>query len=322
MQREQCIIVGAGPCGLAASIALKKIGKNPLIIEKGNIVNAIYRYPTHQTFFSTSDKLEIDDIPFLTVNRKPKRIEALTYYREVVKRNDLRINRFETVKKIEKQKEHFIVYTDRKVYEARYVIVATGYYDHPNMMNIKGEELHKVSHYFKEAHPYFDTDVVVIGGKNSAIDAALELHQAGARVTVLYRGSEYSSSIKPWVLPDFESLVKNEAIQMVFNAEVIEITDNHVIYKAKDGRKQIRNDFVFAMTGYHPDHSFLKKMGVHIDHKTGRPSFDADTMETNVDDLFIAGVIAAGNNANEIFIENGRFHGEQIAKAIVEKESN
>lgn len=321
MQQEECIIVGGGPCGLSAAIALKQIGKNPLVIEKGNIVNAIYRYPTHQTFFSTSEKLEIGDVPFLTVNRKPKRNEALTYYREVVRRKGLRIHRFETVESVIKQDGFLKVTTNRRVYQSRYVIIATGYYDNPNVMGVKGEKLDKVSHYFKEAHPYFDTDVAVIGGKNSAIDAALELQKAGARVTVLYRGKEYSPSIKPWVLPDFEALARDGEITMLFNAEVKEITENSIIYGTDQGEEEIPNDFVFAMTGYHPDHSFIKSMGVQMDELTGRPHFNPETMETNIPDLFIAGVIAAGNNANEIFIENGRFHGGQIAAAIQRREA-
>jgi thioredoxin reductase (NADPH) len=321
MQKEEVIIVGGGPCGLAAAIALKKIGKNALIIEKGNIVNAIYHYPTHQTFFSTSERLEIGGIPFVTENRKPKRNQALTYYREVAKREALRIHRFEKVLSVEKQEDRsFVVQTTKGTYTSTYVIIATGYYDNPNYMNVPGEDLPKVSHYFKEAHPYFDTDVVVIGGKNSAVDAALELHKAGARVTVLYRGTEYSSSIKPWILPEFDSLIRNGYIKMEFNAHVREITEDKVYYE-KDGKiHEIKNDFVFAMTGYHPDHSFLTKMGVTIDQATGRPYYHPETMETNIPGIFIAGVIAAGNNANEIFIENGRFHGDLIAKAIHERE--
>ncbi|MFD1707114.1 YpdA family putative bacillithiol disulfide reductase [Siminovitchia sediminis] len=323
MQQEECIIVGAGPCGLSAAIELKQMGKNPLVIEKGNIVNAIYRYPTHQTFFSTSEKLEIGDIPFLTIHRKPKRNEALTYYREVVKRKSLRINRFETVRTVQKKNNGmFSIQTDKAKYESRYVIIATGYYDSPNMLGIKGEDLPKVFHYFKEAHPYFDTDVVVIGGKNSAIDAALELQKAGARVTVLYRGSDYSPSIKPWVLPDFEALVRDGEISMQFHSVVKEITETSLVYVTRQKEVEIPNDFVFAMTGYHPDHSFITSMGVRIDERTGRPHYDPETMETNVSNLFIAGVIAAGNNANEIFIENGRFHGGQIAAAVQKKETH
>jgi len=299
---------------------LREQGLNPLIIEKGNIVNAIYHYPTHQTFFSSSEKLEIGDVPFVIEEHKPRRNQALVYYREVAKRKDLRINRFETVEKVEKTGDTFVVSTTKDQYECNYIIIATGYYDHPNYMGIPGEELDKVYHYFKEAHPFFDTDVVVIGGKNSAVDAALELNKAGARVTVIYRGSEYSKSVKPWILPNFDALVRNGEIKMEFDACVEEITDETVTY-SKDGKTfSVTNDYVFAMTGYHPDHSFLTKMGIELDPESGRPLINEETMETNVDNIYIAGVIAAGNNANEIFIENGRHHGGLIAEDIARKE--
>jgi thioredoxin reductase (NADPH) len=203
LQLEDIIIVGGGPCGLAAAIAFKEIGLNPLIIEKGNVVNAIYHYPTHQTFFSTSEKLEIGDVPFITESYKPKRNQALVYYRDVVKRKQLRINSFEKVSKVLEEENGFQIVTNKQTYQTKFVVIATGYYDHPNYMKVPGEDLPKVSHYFKEAHPYFDKDVCVIGGKNSSVDAALELVKAGARVSVLYRGKEYSSSIKPWILPEF-----------------------------------------------------------------------------------------------------------------------
>lgn len=321
MELEDIIIIGGGPCGLAAAISLQEIGKKPLIIEKGNLVNSIYHYPTHQTFFSTSEKLEIGEVPFVTDTYKPKRNQALVYYREVAKRKQLRIHSFETVTKVLKDGEFFRVETSKATYSARYVVVATGYYDHPNYMNVPGEDLPKVFHYFKEAHPYYDKDVCVIGGKNSSVDAAIELVKAGARVTVLYRGESYSPSIKPWILPEFESLVKNGIVKMEFQAHVKEISENHLVYIKDDKENTIPNDFVFAMTGYHPDHQFLKKMGVQIDEETGRPIINQETMETNIDGIYIAGVIAAGNNANEIFIENGRFHGGQIASSIVEKEA-
>ncbi|WP_456274206.1 YpdA family putative bacillithiol disulfide reductase [Bacillus sp. AK031] len=317
MRQEECIIVGGGPCGLSAAIELKKIGINPLIIEKGNVVNAIYNYPTHQTFFSSSEKLSIGNVPFIIEQHKPKRNQALVYYREVARMHDLRINRFEEVMNVTKLGDNgFTLKTSKGVYESKRVIIATGYYDHPNALDVKGGHLAKVQHYFKEAHPYFDTDVVVIGGKNSAVDAAIELEKAGARVTVLYRGSDYSSSIKPWILPEFEALVKNGKVVMEFDAEVKEITEDKLRYAVNGQSKEIINDFVFAMIGYHPDHSFLTKMGVDIEKESGRPLFNPDTMETNVKGIFIAGVIAAGNNANEIFIENGRFHGGMIANAI------
>lgn len=320
MDKEEIIIIGGGPCGLSAAIAIQEIGKHALVIEKGNVVDSIYRYPTHQTFFSSSEKLEIGDVAFITENRKPVRNQALSYYREVVKRKNIRLHAYEKVNRVEKMKNGmFHVQTSKAEYEASAVIVATGYYDHPNYMNIPGESLPKVYHYFKEAHGYFDTDVVVIGGKNSSIDAALELVKAGARVTVLYRGAEYSPSIKPWILPEFVSLVNNEMIRMEFNAAVDEITETEVHFHVQDEKKSIKNDFVFAMTGYHPDHAFLKTMGVEIDQETGRPLYNPETMETNIKGIYIAGVIVAGNNANEIFIENGRFHGGAIAAHLSQR---
>ncbi|WP_025117423.1 YpdA family putative bacillithiol disulfide reductase [Lysinibacillus fusiformis] len=319
MQQADAIIVGGGPCGLAAAIALQNIGLNPIVIEKGNIVNAIYHYPTHQTFFSTSERLGIGDVPFIIEGRKPKRNQALVYYREVVRLKNIQVNRFEKVQSVVKANGMFTVTSDKDRYETPYVIIATGYYDHPNFLNITGEQLPKVFHYFKEGHEFFDTDVLVIGGKNSAVDAALELNKAGARVTVAYRGSEYSSSIKPWVLPEFEGVVKTGEVDMHFNTNVLEIREHQVVLEIDGQEKVLNNDFVFAMTGYHPDHSFIKAMGVDIDDETGRPYFTPETMETNVEGLFIAGVIAAGNNANEIFIENGRFHGDCIAQTIAQR---
>jgi len=322
LEKVDVIIVGGGPCGLAAAIAIKEIGLSSLVIEKGNITEAIYNYPTHQTFFSTSEKLGIGDVPFIVEERKPKRNQALVYYREVVKLKEIRVNTYERVTNIKKVETGFLVNTSKEIYEASYVIIATGYYDNPNYMGIPGENLVKVQHYFKEGHPLFAQNVVVIGGKNSAIDAALELHKASANVTVVYRGSTYSPSIKPWVLPEFEGLVRNEKIDMHFDTEVLSIDEKFVYLKGPDGEFSVENDFVFAMTGYHPDRQFLVNMGVHMDSETGRPSHNIETMETNVEGIFIAGVIAAGNNANEIFIENGRFHGNQIAKEIKRKQES
>lgn len=326
MVQEDIIIVGAGPCGLAAAIALMEKGYRPLVIEKDNVVSSIYRYPTHQTFYSTSDKLEIGDVPFVTVERKPKRSEALAYYREVAVRKNIRLHTYEKVEEVIKQQDGtFIVKTTKKdgseeKYCCRYVVIATGYYDNPNMMGIPGEELGHVYHYFKEAHPFFDNDVVIIGGRNSAVDAALELSKVGARITVLYRGKDYSESIKPWILPEFLSLIKHGKVTMHFEAVVTKITPTSVFFIKNGEEHEIKADFVLAMTGYHPDHSFLQKMGVTMDKETGRPTYNPETMETNVEGIFIAGVIAAGNNANEIFIENGRFHGKYIAEEIARKD--
>ncbi|MDA3129483.1 YpdA family putative bacillithiol disulfide reductase [Aliibacillus thermotolerans] len=327
MKKEQIIIIGAGPCGLSAGLALKEKGFDPLVIEKENVAHSIYRYPAHQTFFSSSDKLEIGGYPFPSIERKPKRHEALVYYRTVADRSELRIHSYEKVVKVSPEEQTFLLETvtktqERKQYRAKYVIVATGYYDHPNMMGIEGEELPHVFHYFKEAHPYYNQNVTVIGGKNSAVDAALALEQAGAHVTVIYRGDRFSEAVKPWILPDFHSLVRRDKITMHFNANVTKITKTHVYFEKEGTSYHIPADFVFAMTGYHPDHSFLQKIGVDMDEETGRPTYDEETMESNVDGLFIAGVIAAGNDANEIFIENGRFHGDKIVQAIIKKERN
>lgn len=324
MQQEEVIIVGAGPCGMAAAIALQEKGMEPLIIEKGNVVNSLYHYPTHQTFFSSSDNLEIGDVAFITEKQRPVRNEALTYYREVAKRKALRIHSFEKVVKIEKENSHFILNTEndkkeKKQYKAKFVIIATGYYDQPNYLHIPGEDLPKVTHYFKEAHPYFGKNVVVIGGKNSAVDAALELQKAGANVTVLYRGEKYSESIKPWILPGFDSLVRKEKINMVFRANVLKITEYKVFYEVDGEEKEIDNDFVFAMTGYRPNIPFLNQAGIETDPETGVPSYDEETYETNVPNLYIAGVVAAGFDNNSIFIENGRFHGGKIAASIISK---
>ncbi|MFP3356708.1 YpdA family putative bacillithiol disulfide reductase [Planococcus citreus] len=320
MEHADVIIIGGGPCGLSAAIEIQRMGLHPVILEKGNIVNAIYHYPTHQTFFSSSEKLSIGDVPFITEDRKPKRNQALVYYREVVKRHALDVRAYETALSIE-QSDGFLVKTTKNDYKAKYVVVATGYYDHPNKLEVPGADLPKVMHYFKEGHPYFDRDVLVIGGKNSAVDAALELHKAGSRVTVSYHGTSYSKSVKPWILPEFDGLVRQGEITMLFDSIVDEIREDEVELTVNDTKETFANDFVFAMIGYHPDHQFLRQMGIDIDVASGRPSFNEETMETNVEDLFIAGVIAAGNNANEIFIENGRFHGQQIAAAIAKKQA-
>lgn len=324
MQQEEIIIIGGGPCGLSCALALQKHGINPLIIEKGNIVNTIYNYPTHQMFFSSSEKLEIGDVAFITEKKKPVRNEALVYYRAVADRKNLRIHPFEKVTSIRKQADNFEVHAtdfsgNEKKYRADQIIIATGYYDQPNYLNIPGEELPKVMHYFKEAHPYYNQDVVIIGGKNSAIDAALELHKAGANITVLYRGAAYSESIKPWILPEFDMLVKNETIKLEFNAAVTKITGDEVEYDVSGISYRINNNFIFAMTGYQPDIPFLENIGIEIKEENGSPSYNEETYETNILGIYVAGVVTAGYNNNRIFIENGRFHGEKIADSIMKK---
>lgn len=323
MQKEHTIIIGGGPCGLATAIALQEKGIDALVIEKGNIVDTIYQFPTHQTFFSSADKLEIGNIPFTTSAIKPVRNDALAYYREVVKRKQLRVQSYENVFDIVPLEENdgFTIHSrhadgEMHMYDTKHVVIATGYYDQPRLLGVLGENIPNVMHYFKEAHPYFNTDVVIIGGKNSAVDAALELHHAGANVTVLYRGESYSSSIKPWILPNFRSLVEAEKIKMVFEANIEEITAHHVHYIVNGKKYDVYHDFTFAMTGYEPNIRLLEKTGIIVDDQTGRPQVNKETYETNVNNIFVAGVVISGFNGNETFIENGRFHGEAIAKAI------
>ncbi|MEI3604715.1 YpdA family putative bacillithiol disulfide reductase [Pseudogracilibacillus sp. SE30717A] len=321
---EHTIIIGAGPCGLACALELQKHDINPLIIEKGNIVHTIYRYPTHQTFFSTSRNLEIGNIPFVTEKYKPVRNDALAYYRDVVSRNNIRVHAYEKATDIIKKNKIFEVKTIKnnrtKTYYAKNVILATGYYDQPQYIGVPGESLPKVKHYFKEAHPYYGLDVAIIGGKNSAIDAALALYQAGANITVLYRGASYSKSIKPWILPDFDALVQKQKIKMIFNANVKEIREQEAIYEVGNQTFCIKNDVVFAMTGYQPDISFLKRIGVQVDRQSGKPVKNEETFETNIPNLYVAGVIISGYNGNETFIENGRWHGSKIVKSIMKNE--
>lgn len=321
MQTIESIIIGGGPCGLSTAIEQKKKGIETLVIEKGNIVDAIYHYPTHQTFFSSSDKLSIGDVPFIVEESKPRRNQALVYYREVVKFHQLNVHPFEEVLTVKKIGNKFTITTTKDVYECKFLTVATGYYGQHNTLDVKGADLSKVKHYFKEAHPYFNQDVVVIGGKNSAVDAALELEKAGANVTVLYRGDRYSAAIKPWILPNFESLVNHEKIDMEFDANVTEITQHSVTYEKNGETVTIPNDFVFAMIGYHPDYEFLQSIGIdiHTNEFGTAPIYNKETYETNVENCYIAGVIAAGNDNNSIFIENGKYHGGIIAQSILRK---
>ena len=320
---EQAIIVGAGPCGLSAALELQKVGIEPLIIEKQSVVHSIYLYPTYMQFFSTAELLEIGGYPFSTPNEKPTRAEALHYYRTVAMRSNVRIHSYEQVTGIVKQEEgHFRVASvshagEKRSYEAKNVILATGYFDHPNMIGIPGEELPKVSHFFREAHPYTGMKVAIIGGNNSAVDAAMELSRVGAEITVIYRGEAMSPSVKPWVRPLFESLVNKGRVRMLFRSRVVEIGQSHITVEREDGREVLENDFVLALTGFRPDRQFLKSTGIRMEGEAEKPYFHPETMETNVKGLYLAGVIAAGAEANEIFIESGRHHGTMIARHIV-----
>ncbi len=314
------IIVGAGPCGISAGVEAKRRGLKPLLIDKGCIVNSIYHFPTHMKFFSTPELLEVGGLPFVCYGDKPVRTEALKYYRAVVDKYDLKVNTYEKVTKIEKHSEGYRVTTDYKgenrYYEAENIVIATGYYDNPNRLNIPGGDLPKVHHYFREGHPYSGLNVLVIGGKNSAVDAALELQQAGANVTMSYRRSSFSKSVKAWVKPLIESAINKEWIHMYWESYVRAIYEDSVLLEQNGRQFTIPNDVVFAMTGYRPDYQMLIDLGVKFDPETGAPIFNPETMETEIPGLYIAGVIAAGYDANSIFIENGRFHGEKIAHSI------
>ncbi|OBZ17960.1 hypothetical protein A7975_05670 [Bacillus sp. FJAT-26390] len=318
---EEAIIIGAGPCGLAAAIELEKIGLHPLVIEKRNIVHSISQYPTYMHFFSTPEKLEIGDIPFTTANDKPSRLEALNYYRTAAQRHRVRVQAYEAITSITPEDGAYILegedrFGQKRLYKSRYVVIATGYFDHPNELGIPGEQLDKVSHFFRESHPYVGMKVAIIGGSNSAIDAALELERVGAEVTVVYRGEDYSTSIKPWVKPGFQSKVNNGLINMLFQSKVVEIGYNSITVHGPEGVRQLPNDFVLALTGFHPDRNFLNATGVTMEEE-GYPTFDQETMETNVPGIYLAGVVASRHEANEIFIESGRYHGRKIAEHIM-----
>ncbi|PTX59877.1 thioredoxin reductase (NADPH) [Melghirimyces profundicolus] len=317
------IVIGAGPCGLSAATEAKKRGLEPLVIEKGCIVNSVYHYPTHMQFFSTPELLEIGGLPFVTAGEKPSRQEALKYYRAVVKAYDLDVRTYEKVTGVEKGDGTFTVRTEKqgkgRTYTSPHVVLATGYYDSPNKLNIPGEELPKVHHYYTEGHPYSGLNVLVIGGKNSAVDAAMDLYQAGANVTMAYRREAFTDSVKAWVKPVIESAIRKGWITMHWNTVVKEVREHEAVLEKEGETFTIPNDVVFAMTGYHPRTEMLKKLGVGFHPDSGAPVHDPETMETTVPGLYIAGVIAAGFDANSIFIENGRYHGEKIAAHISRK---
>jgi thioredoxin reductase (NADPH) len=316
VQRYDVVVVGAGPTGLACGIELKQRGVGTVLIEKGCVVNSIYSYPTHMVFFTTPELLEIGNLPMTSLNEKPGRTEALKYYRRVAEHYELNIHQYERVLSIQGDDGDFEVRTGRAEYRARKIVLATGYYDLPNMLNVPGEELDKVLHYYKEPHPYYDHDVIVVGAKNSAAIAALELHWTGARVTMIHRGSWVSDRIKYWIKPNIENRIKNGEILAYFNSRLLEIHPKTVVVETPEGAVTLKNDFVFALTGYHPDLDFLATLGIRLEPVTERPRTNPDTLESDRPGIFLAGVIVAGMHTNEIFIENGRFHGKKIAEAI------
>ena len=318
------IVVGAGPTGLACGIELQQRGVKTVLVEKGCVVNSIYHYPTHMTFFTTPELLEIGNIPMTSLNDKPNRTEALKYYRRVADHFQLDVRQYERVDRIEGEDNAFQAdTTDRlgchRVYRARKIVLATGYYDVPNPLNVPGEELDKVLHYYKEAHPYYNHDVAVIGGKNSAAIAALELFWTGARVTLIHRGPGISDSVKYWIKPNIENRIESGEIPGYFLSRVVEIQRDSIRVSTPEGEISLRNDFVFALTGYRPDLTFLNSMGITLEPDTLRPRSDPETLESERPGIYLAGVIVAGMHTNEIFIENGRFHGRLIAESIASK---
>ena len=315
------IIIGAGPIGLACSIEAKKKGLKSLILEKGVLVNSIYNYPQNMTFFSTSDKLEIGEVPFISQNPKPTRPEALEYYRRVCTSWNLDINLYETVKNINFQYKIFNIETDKSNYESKNIIIATGFYDIPFPLNVKGENLSKVSHYYSEPHPYFGMNVAIVGAANSAVDAALETFRKGAKsVTMIIREKKIRENVKYWSKPDIENRIKEGSIKALFNSEIIEIQKEYIIVKKNKEKVKLKNDFVLAMTGYQPNFELLKSIGIKFNSdKYSSPCYNANTMESNVKGVYLAGVICGGYQTNKWFIENSRIHASQIINHIKEK---
>jgi thioredoxin reductase (NADPH) len=318
------LVVGAGPTGLASAIEAKKAGFRVVLVDKGCVCNSMFHYPAHMTFFTTSELLEIGGIPFPSPNAKPTRNEALEYYRLVAAYYQLDIRQYQRVERVGGMDGDFTVQTTDRFgrhgeLKARKLALSMGYYDLPNLMEIPGETLSKVHHYYHDPHPYYDMDVAVIGGKNSAAIAALELWRHGARVTLIYRGDGVQPHVKYWIKPDLENRIKNGEIKAYFQTRVTEITPDAIVMETPAGPETLHNDFVFAMTGYHPDFSFLERLGVRFEGPDRLPVCNPETLESNVPGIYLAGVIVAGSRTNEIFIENGRFHGRQIAASLLEK---
>jgi thioredoxin reductase (NADPH) len=318
MKQFDVIIVGGGPIGIACGLEAQKKGLEYLIIEKGPIVNSLFHYPVNMQFFSSSEKLEIDDIPFISKEAKPKRNEALEYYRRIVTSNDLNIHLFERVENVEKRDGLFTVISDKDRYTASNVVVATGFYDLPNRMDVPGEDLPKVSHYYDDPHFYASQKLAVVGASNSAVDAGLECWRKGSEVTLIIRGEEVGQRVKYWVRPDIINRIEEGSIKAYFNSTVQEIRETEILIDTPDGTVALENDFVLALTGYRPNFTFLKKLGIELsDDGKKLPKYDPETMETNVAGLYLAGVICGGMETHKWFIENSRIHAKIIMNAIL-----
>lgn len=313
------IIIGAGPAGLSVAIEAQKAGLKYCVVEKESIVNAIQHFPAEMTFFSTPELLEIGNIPFTSAQMRPTRTEGLEYYTRVADFFNLELKLFEEVLSVMKSHSEFILTTSKGTYQANHVVIATGYYDNPNMLNIPGEELPKVSHFYAEPYQFYRQNVAVIGAKNSAAIAALELYRHGAKVTLIHRGDKLSEKIKYWILPDIENRIKEGSITSLFNTTVTKIFPDKLELIQNGKAIEIPNDFVFAMTGYHPDYDFLKAIGISLDEEELAPVCNPETLETNVKGVFVAGSVVAGENNNKIFIENGRLHGKVIVDSILSR---
>ena len=316
------LVIGAGPTGLACAIEAQRAGFSAVLVDKGCLCNSLFHYPAHMTFFTTPELLEIGNMPFSSPHQKPNRNEALEYYRKVAEHYRLDVRQYEQVERVSGRDRDFTVHTTDRFgraleHRARKLVIATGYYDLPNYLGIPGEGLSKVKHYYHEPHPFYDQDVLVVGGKNSAAISALDLWRHGARVTLVHRGAAMHRHVKYWILPDINNRVKHGEIKAYFNSTVTNITEDNVTLATPDGLVTIANQFVFALTGYHPDFGFIEQLGVKLDEANDRcPVCDPATLESNVPGIYLAGVIVAGERTNEIFIENGRFHGHQIAEAL------
>lgn len=311
------LIIGGGPIGLACGLEAKKAGLNYIILEKGCVVNSLYNYPLYMTFFSTSERLEIGNVPFVSINPKPTRPEALEYYRRVATSHELNIKLFEEVEQVTPNAGEYTITTSKGAYHARHVVIATGFYDIPNLLNIPGEDLPKVTHYYKDPHFYATQDVVVIGAHNSAVDAALETYRKGARVTMVIRQEDIGNRVKYWVRPDIENRIKEGSIKAWFNSSLTAIRDKEVDIATPNGPITIANDFVIAMTGYQPNFSLLQQSGIALsDDQLRLPAYNPITMETNMPRIYLAGVVCGGMNTHVWFIENSRDHAEKIIAHI------